>query len=199
MFYGFNFSIPNITSSSSVEFEVSIASNCKTSIGTSQTYSIGSTTLLSSTLPVGSDFGRSINTMNYNTPSDFMTLNISITRNTPDVLTYLDRILLNTRRDLVFIDNQFRFRDLNSEINKFIPVLKNQIKIIEPKIIVGLGKVVGKALLNENLSMDLMRYEVHSFSSYPLKITYSPNTLLREQSLKKLAWEDFKFIRDFIK
>lgn len=92
----------------------------------------------------------------------------------------------------------FRY-PLNSEINKFIPLLKKQIEIIEPKIIVGLGKVVGKALINKNLSMDLMRDKVHSFSSCPLKITYSPNTLLREQSLKKLAWEDFQFIRDFIK
>jgi DNA polymerase len=88
---------------------------------------------------------------------------------------------------------------LNSEINKYIPLLKKQIEIIEPKIIVGLGKVVGKALINKNLSIDLMREKVHSFSSYPLKITYSPSTLLREQSLKKLAWEDFQFIRDFIK
>ena len=88
---------------------------------------------------------------------------------------------------------------LNSEINKFIPLLKKQIEIIEPKIIVGLGKVVGKALINKNLSMDLMREKIHSFSSYPLKITYCPNTLLREHSLKKLAWEDFQFIRDFIK
>ena len=88
---------------------------------------------------------------------------------------------------------------LNSEIDKFIPLLKKQIEIIKPKIIVGLGKVVGKALVNKNLSMDLMREKVHSFSSYPLKITFSPSALLREQSLKKLAWEDFQFIRDFIK
>ena len=88
---------------------------------------------------------------------------------------------------------------LNSEINKFIPLLKKQIEIIEPKIIVGLGKVVGKALLNKNLSIDSMRDKIHSFSSYPLKITYSPSTLLREQSFKKFAWEDFQFIRDFIK
>ena len=88
---------------------------------------------------------------------------------------------------------------LNSEINKFIPLLKKQIEIIKPKIIVGLGKVVGKALINENLSMNLMREKVYSFSSYPLKITYSPHTLLQDQSLKKLAWEDFQFIRDFIK
>ena len=88
---------------------------------------------------------------------------------------------------------------MNSEINKFIPLLKKQIEIIEPKIIVGLGKVVGNALVNKNLSMNLMRDKIHSISSYPLKITYSPDILLREKSLKKLAWEDFQFIRDFIK
>ena len=92
----------------------------------------------------------------------------------------------------------FRY-PLNSEINKFIPLLKKQIEIVEPKMIVGLGKVVGRSLINKNLSMDLLRNKVHSFSSYPLKITYSPSALLRDQSLKKLAWEDFQFIRDFIK
>ncbi len=88
---------------------------------------------------------------------------------------------------------------LNSEINKFIPLLKKQIEIIQPKMIVGLGKVVGRSLINKNLSMDFMRKNVHSFSSYPVKITYSPSALLRDQSLKKLAWEDFQFIRDFVK
>ena len=88
---------------------------------------------------------------------------------------------------------------MNSEINKFIPLLKKQIEIIEPKMIIGLGKVVGRSLINKNLSMDLIREKVHSFSSYPLKITYSPSALLRDQSLKKLAWQDFQFIRDFVK
>ena len=92
----------------------------------------------------------------------------------------------------------FRY-PLNSEINQFIPLLKKQIEIIEPKMIVGLGKVVGRSLIKKNLSMDLLRNKVHSFSSFPLKITYSPDILLQHQSLKKLAWEDFQFIRDFIK
>ena len=113
---------------------------------------------------------------------------IGYTRSAKVYLTYLIKYKIDDSR-----------YPLNSEINKFIPLLKKQIEIIEPKIIVGLGKVVGKALLNENLSMDQMRGQVHRFSSYPLKITYSLNTLLREQELKKLAWEDFQFIRDFIK
>ena len=113
---------------------------------------------------------------------------IGYSRSSKVYLTYLIKYKIDSSR-----------YPLNSEINKSIPLLKKQIEIIEPKIIVGLGKVVGKALINKNLSMDLMREKVHSFSSYPLKITYSPNILLREQSLKKLAWEDFQFIRDFIK
>ena len=64
----------------------------------------------------------------------------------------------------------FRY-PLNSEINKFIPLLKKQIEIIEPKMIVGLGKVVGRSLINKNLSMDILRNKVYSFSSYPVKIT----------------------------
>tara|TARA_Y100000022_G_scaffold150992_1_gene132769 strand:- start:339 stop:1004 length:666 start_codon:yes stop_codon:yes gene_type:complete len=113
---------------------------------------------------------------------------IGYTRSAKVYLTYLIKYKIDGSR-----------YPLNSEINKFIPLLQKQIRIIEPKIILGLGKVVGKALINEDLSMDFMRNKVHSFDSYPLKITYSPNTLLRDQSMKKLVWEDFQFIRDFIK
>ena len=113
---------------------------------------------------------------------------IGCTRSAKVYLTYLIKYKIDGSR-----------YPLNSEINTFIPLLKKQIEIIKPKIIVGLGKVVGKALINKNLDMDQMRGGIHSFFSYPLKITYSPNTLLREQELKKLAWEDFQFIRDFIR
>ena len=113
---------------------------------------------------------------------------IGYSRSTKVYLTYLIKYEIDGSR-----------YPLNSEINKFILPLKKQIEIIKPKIIVGLGKVVGKALTNENLSMNLMRGKFYSLFSYPLKITYSPNILLREQGLKKLAWEDFQFIRDFIK
>ena len=112
---------------------------------------------------------------------------IGFTRSEKVYLTYLIKFEIDSHRD-----------PLKSEINKFIPILKKQIEIIEPKIIVGLGKVVGKALIKKNLSMDIMRNKVRSFYSYPLKITYSPETLLRENSLKKFAWEDFQLIRDFI-
>tara|TARA_B100000073_G_scaffold39527_1_gene29626 strand:+ start:266 stop:931 length:666 start_codon:yes stop_codon:yes gene_type:complete len=113
---------------------------------------------------------------------------IGYNRSSNVYLTYLIKCKIDDYRD-----------PLHSEINKFIPFLRKQIKIVEPKIIVGLGKVVGKALIRNDLSMDHMRNEIHNFCSCPLKITYSLNALIREKSLKKLAWEDFQFIRDFIK
>ena len=113
---------------------------------------------------------------------------IGLTRNQNVYLTYILKYKTLDNRD-----------PLLSEINEFLPFLVNQIEIIKPKIIVGLGKVVGKAFLNTDSKLEDMRKNIHDFNSYPLKITYCPETLLHDPSLKKFAWEDFQFIRDFIK
>ena len=113
---------------------------------------------------------------------------IGLTRNQNVYLTYILKYKTLDNRD-----------PLLSEINEFLPFLINQIEIIKPKIIVGLGKVVGKAFLNTDSKLEDMRKNIHDFNSYPLKITYCPETLLRDPSLKKFAWEDFQFIRDFLK
>ena len=120
----------------------------------------------------------------------------------------LDKILKAiglTRNQNVYLTYILKYKTLDnrepllSEINEFLPFLINQIEIIKPKIIVGLGKVVGKAFLNTDSRLEDMRKNIHDFNSYPLKITYCLETLLREPSLKKYAWEDFQFIRDFLK
>ena len=113
---------------------------------------------------------------------------IGLTRNQNVYLTYILKYKTLVNRD-----------PLLSEINEFLPFVINQIKIIKPKIIVGLGKVVGKAFLNTDSNFEDMRNNIHDFNSYPLKITYCLETLLRDPSLKKYAWEDFQFVRDFLK
>ena len=113
---------------------------------------------------------------------------IGLTRNQNVYLTYILKYKTLDNRD-----------PLLSEINEFLPFLINQIEIIKPKIIVGLGKVVGKSFLNTESNIEDMRNNIHDFNSCPLKITYCLETLLREPSLKKYAWEDFQFIRDFLK
>ena len=44
-----------------------------------------------------------------------------------------------------------------------------------------------------------MRGTVHDYFGTPLKVTYHPAALLRNPNLKKDAWQDFQWIRDFLK
>ena len=109
-----SFFVPNIDSNSPANFNISIASNVSNSVGTSQSYSVNGTQMYSSVLPAGSDYGRSDNLMSLNNPPASMPVYISIVRNSPDVVTYLDRIQLNARRNLTFTGTQFNFRDTAS-------------------------------------------------------------------------------------
>lgn len=111
----FTFSVPNIDNTSQAYFKTAIATNSSSSGGTSQEYSVNSTILSSSALPVVStDYVQSTKNFSWNNPSSSIPLKIKITRNSPNTVAYLDRILLNARRRLVFYGDQFNFRDLNS-------------------------------------------------------------------------------------
>jgi len=117
----------------------------------------------------------------------------------------LDKILLavdlNRTKD-IFIVNILKCKPpenrdpLRSEIEKYIPYLNRQIKIIQPKLILALGKVAGKSLIGRDISLQEMRGKIFDYNGIPLKITYHPDTLLRNQTLKKLAWDDFKWVKN---
>ena len=117
----------------------------------------------------------------------------------------LDKILLAmglSRTKDVFIVNILKCKPpenrdpLRSEIEKYIPYLNRQIKIIQPKLILALGKVAGKSLIGSDLSLQEMRGRIFDYNGIPVRITYHPETLLRNQNLKKLAWDDFKWVKN---
>jgi len=112
--YGFN--IPNIVSSDSVDFIVSLASNPSSSSGTKQKYSFGNTVLGEWTLPSGGsgNYGRSVRTFKGKFNSSGFTLRMDIIRNSPSNMTYLDRILINARASLALTGNELSFRDVES-------------------------------------------------------------------------------------
>ncbi len=111
----FSFSVPNIISSQPAFFKTAIATNSASSVGTSQVYSVNGTVLSTSILPsVSADYVQSTKSMSLTNPTATLPFKIAITRNSPNTMVYLDRILLNARRSLVFTGNQFNFRDLNS-------------------------------------------------------------------------------------
>lgn len=110
----FGFTVPNILSANPARFEVSLASSANVAAGTAQTYSISGTQIFTAGLPTASEYGRSVHTMSHSNPASFLPLQITITRNSPSILTYLDKITLNARRQLTFTGTQFNFSDVNS-------------------------------------------------------------------------------------
>ena len=119
----------------------------------------------------------------------------------------LDKILLainKKRENDVYITNVLKCRPPNnrdpliSEIEKCGPYLLKQISIIKPKIILALGKIAGNALINKNLPIKEMRNQTYDYYGTPLRVTYHPAGLLRNPNFKKPAWEDFKWIRDYL-
>ena len=120
----------------------------------------------------------------------------------------LNRILAAidmNRNDGVFITNVLKTRPPNnrdplaSEIKEWEPYLISEIKIIKPRLIVALGKVSGNTLLKKDSSLKEMRETLHDYFGTPLKVTYHPAALLRNPNLKRDAWLDFQWVRDFLK
>ena len=87
---------------------------------------------------------------------------------------------------------------LSSEIDKCEPYLIEQIEMIKPKLIMALGKVSAKILLKNEIPMDKMRGTVYNYYGTPLKVTYHPDSLIRNPDFKKFAWEDFQWARDYL-
>ena len=46
------------------------------------------------------------------------------------------------------------------------------------------------------MSLQEMRGKIFDYNGIPLRITYHPETLLRNQILKKSAWDDFKWVKN---
>jgi uracil-DNA glycosylase len=76
------------------------------------------------------------------------------------------------------------------------PYLHRQIELIQPKLIVALGKVAAVNLLGREDSVANMRNKVHQYRGIALIVTYHPAYLLRSLAEKARAWEDLCFAVD---
>jgi uracil-DNA glycosylase len=73
------------------------------------------------------------------------------------------------------------------------PYLHRQIELIQPKLIIALGKVAAANLLATDASVASMRGKVHRYRGTPLIVTYHPAYLLRNLPDKAKAWVDLCF------
>lgn len=85
------------------------------------------------------------------------------------------------------------------EVRQCEPYLLRQIQLIQPKLIIALGKTAASNLLSTESSIAGMRGRMHDFRGTPLMVTYHPAYLLRSLADKAKAWDDLCFARDAMK
>jgi len=78
------------------------------------------------------------------------------------------------------------------------PYLMRQIELIQPRVIVAMGRFAAQALLNSDATIASLRGKVHSYAGVPLVVTYHPAYLLRTLPDKAKAWADLVLARKTI-
>jgi uracil-DNA glycosylase len=115
---------------------------------------------------------------------------------------------IDLSREEVFIANILKCRPpgnrdpLPAEMETCIPYLHKQIELINPKIILCLGRVAANGLLNKKLSLGSLRETEHEFRGIKVIATYHPAALLRNPNWKRGCWDDvqkFKKLLDELK
>ncbi len=75
------------------------------------------------------------------------------------------------------------------------PYLERQVALIQPRLIVALGKSAASLLLGTDATIASLRGRVHRYRGVPLVVTYHPAYLLRNLPDKAKAWEDLLLAR----
>ncbi len=84
------------------------------------------------------------------------------------------------------------------EIEQCIGYLREQVRHIHPRVIVPLGRIAMREILHETEGITKLHGKIFNRKGFFIIPTYHPSALLRNPSLKKEAWEDFKTIRSVL-
>ncbi len=78
------------------------------------------------------------------------------------------------------------------EVNTCAPFLKQQIEIIQPRVVVTLGRYAAQYLLNTNAPINSIRGQTFDLPRFKLIPTFHPAYVLRNPGMKKFLYEDLK-------
>ena len=105
------------------------------------------------------------------------------------------------RGDDVYIANAVKCRPPENrtptpeETAACLPYLERQIALVQPRLIVALGRPAAQTLLQTEVRIGAARGTLHDYRGIPLIVTYHPAYLLRTLPDKAKAWEDLCFAR----
>ena len=110
----------------------------------------------------------------------------------------LDNMLkaLSLTREQVYLTHALKCRTpvgrnaSQVEVSHCATYLARQVALIQPKVILAMGRTAALALLQSAEPLGKLRSQVHSFKGVPVVVTYPPAYLLRNQADKAKAWAD---------
>ena len=121
----------------------------------------------------------------------------------------LDAMLksIELKREDIFIANILKCRPPNNrdplpgEVKLCTPYLNQQIALLQPKIIVALGRIAACFLLGVDSPLGSMRGKVHQYGErkIPLIVTFHPAYLLRSPGEKIRAYDDWLKVQSMLK
>lgn len=85
-----------------------------------------------------------------------------------------------------------------AEVAQCRPYLARQVALVQPKIILAMGRFAVQSLLGSSEPIGKLRGRVHQYQGVPVVVTYHPAYLLRTPSDKAKAWEDLCLAMDLL-
>jgi uracil-DNA glycosylase len=84
------------------------------------------------------------------------------------------------------------------EVAQCEPFLIRQVQLVQPKLILAMGRFAVQSLLKSTEPIGKLRGRVHDYHGVPLVVTYHPAYLLRQPADKALAWDDLCLARELM-
>lgn len=110
---------------------------------------------------------------------------------------------IGLQREEVYIANILKCRPPNNrdpiveEVNSCTPFLNEQIALVQPRVLLAVGRIASHYLLNTKNSLESLRGKTYQYgaNATPLLVTYHPAYLLRNPTDKRKAFADLKFLQ----
>jgi uracil-DNA glycosylase len=109
-------------------------------------------------------------------------------------------LAIGLQRSQVFIANILKCRPPDNrdprpeEVASCESYLKKQIELIQPKVILAVGRIAAQNLLKVDTPIGRMRGQTYEYpgSNIPVVVTYHPAYLLRSPKEKRKSWQDLQ-------
>lgn len=85
-----------------------------------------------------------------------------------------------------------------AEVSACLPFVKRQIRLVKPELILLVGGVASKALLETEEGVGKLRGRFYRYEGVPVLVTYHPSGVLRNPDLRRPVWDDMKKVAAFL-